>query len=241
MWYRNLMLDGDRFFQLAEITYIMSNILLGREGTGAFPAKLAESAERKLRSLYRQLEGYIGRYPLFHTTLDPWRQRGEQGVVNRMIEASIPAEVGPMAAVAGAFADEILEAMPDCAEHLFVENGGDVALRSSREMSVMIHAGDGTFPPKVTILLPPGRWGIASSSGKWGHSFSMGTADMVTVVAARAAVADALATAIANRIKPDCDPEAIIAEVYPLSALRAVAVFWEGRLWYRGDFRLQFH
>jgi len=52
--------------------------------------------------------------------------------------------------------------------------------------------------------------GIATSSGAIGHSLSFGRADAVTVIAGSAAVADAVATRIANRIKTHADLEAAL-------------------------------
>ena len=237
MWYRNQLYRAGGLRKCSQITYKASNILLGQEGEGRLSPKILEKAQSELALLYNQVEAYIARFPAFHSTFEPWSFPATGNVVGNMIAAGNRAGVGPMAAVAGAFADGILNAVGANAGDLFVENGGDVALQCLRERSVLIYPGSVEFEAQVAIQLPPGRWGIASSSGKWGHSHSLGQADMVTVAADDAATADALATAIANRIVPGCDPEHIISTEFPR---HHVAVFWEGRFWYRGDLQVRF-
>lgn len=236
MWYRNQLNGTGGLQKCSQISYKASNILLGQEGEGMLSPKILEKAHSELAALYSQVEAYIARFPAFHSTLEPWSFPAIGGVVEKMIDAGNLAGVGPMAAVAGAFSDGILDVIWTSSGDLFVENGGDVALRCRRERSVLIYPGSNEFEAQVAIQIPPGRWGIASSSGKWGHSHSQGQADMVTVAANDAATADALATAIANRIVPGCDPEQVITTEFPR---HHVAVFWEGRFWYRGDLKIR--
>jgi ApbE superfamily uncharacterized protein (UPF0280 family) len=113
--------------------------------------------------------------------------------------------ITPMAAVAGAVADEVLAAMLAAAglERAYVNNGGDIALHLAPGTSFT--AGMVTRPeqPRLDAHLridsdsPTG--GIATS-GWSGRSFSLGIADAVTVTAATAAAADAAATMIANMV-----------------------------------------
>jgi ApbE superfamily uncharacterized protein (UPF0280 family) len=111
--------------------------------------------------------------------------------------------ITPMAAVAGAVADEVLAAMLAAAEldRAYVNNGGDIALHLAP--GACFTAGMVTRPdrPRLDAQLvieagAPTR-GIATS-GWSGRSFSLGIADAVTVTAASAAAADAAATMIAN-------------------------------------------
>jgi ApbE superfamily uncharacterized protein (UPF0280 family) len=113
--------------------------------------------------------------------------------------------VTPMAAVAGAVAEEALGAMT-CAAKLqraYVNNGGDIALflASGETLRVgMVDRPD--LPDMFGALLvaadQPVR-GIATSGWR-GRSFSLGIADAVTVLADSAAMADAAATIIANAV-----------------------------------------
>jgi len=108
-----------------------------------------------------------------------------------------------MAAVAGAIADFVGQGLTRFSPEVIVENGGDVYLHPTQERTVGLYAGAGN--PINTLLgilcRPRGRpWGVASSSGTLGRSLSFGKADLVVAMAETAALADAAATAIANRV-----------------------------------------
>ena len=110
--------------------------------------------------------------------------------------------VTPMAAVAGAVADEVLSAMLRAADlpRAYVNDGGDIAvhLAPGERLDVGIaHAPDGPAPFGRVAL--EAAMGVATS-GRHGRSFSLGIADAVTVLAANAALADAAATLIAGAV-----------------------------------------
>jgi ApbE superfamily uncharacterized protein (UPF0280 family) len=113
--------------------------------------------------------------------------------------------ITPMAAVAGAVADEILANMVAAAEiaRAYVNDGGDIALHlTAGEKFVvgMVERPDraSLFGTTTLDCSQPVR-GIATSGWR-GRSFSQGMADAVTVLADRAATADAAATIIANAV-----------------------------------------
>ncbi|MDJ0628074.1 MAG: UPF0280 family protein [Rhodobacter sp.] len=124
-------------------------------------------------------------------------------VGRRMVAAVAPfaAEfVTPMAAVAGAVADEILAeilTVPGIRK-AYVNNGGDVAvhLRDDEVFRATIAAS----PPATIILSADAPVRGIATSGWQGRSQSMGIADSVTVLAGDAAMADAAATLIANAV-----------------------------------------
>lgn len=113
--------------------------------------------------------------------------------------------ITPMAAVAGAIAEEILAAMAAAAElhRAFVNNGGDIALHLAPGTSYRIGLVDRPDRPSLfaeaSLAAAHQLRGIATSGWR-GRSFSLGIADAVTVLAAGAADADAAATIIANAV-----------------------------------------
>ncbi len=144
-------------------------------------------------------------------------------VARRMLAACTPfAERGffvtPMAAVAGAVADELMAAMRAAAPGMrkaFVNDGGDIAVWVAPGEAVTLGVAD-----RVTIdgTLHISAWdavGGVATSGRHGRSFSLGIADAVTVLADDAAAADAAATLIANAV--DLDSPAVARA--PASAL----------------------
>lgn len=113
-----------------------------------------------------------------------------------------PAFITPMAAVAGAVADEICAALAlggDLARG-YVNNGGDIALHLApgQTITVAIAARAG-LPDRVAIAHADPVRGLATSGWR-GRSWSLGVADAVTALARTAAEADAAATLIANAV-----------------------------------------
>lgn len=121
--------------------------------------------------------------------------------------------VTPMAAVAGAVADEVLEAMLNeakntdpCLEEIqrmYVNNGGDIAFwlnaGESFSIGVVDNPGIPELNARVSLAYESPVRGIATSGWR-GRSQSLGIADAVTVLAGSAAIADAAATLIANDV-----------------------------------------
>ncbi|MGB3502756.1 MAG: UPF0280 family protein [Mesorhizobium sp.] len=113
--------------------------------------------------------------------------------------------ITPMAAVAGAVADEMLAALVAgrTLSKAYVNNGGDIALHlgEGEEFALAI-AGTGGGERLAVRHGGPVR-GVATSGWR-GRSFSLGIADAVTVLAADGATADAAATMIANAVDLPC-------------------------------------
>jgi uncharacterized protein len=130
-------------------------------------------------------------------------------IAKRMVAAVAPycmrTFITPMAAVAGAVAEEILTSMTSAAalSRAYVNNGGDIALHlapGERFIVGMVERPDHlSLVGKVELHSTHPARGIATSGWR-GRSFSLGIADAVTVLADRAAMADAAATIIANAV-----------------------------------------
>lgn len=136
----------------------------------------------------------------------------EGAVARRMTRAVAPYAadvfVTPMAAVAGAVADEIRATIDGAGEfdRVHVNNGGDIAVSLRGEARIRVGLVQDTEAPDVhdTVDLGAGDGiGGIATSGRHGRSFSLGVADAVTVLAADAAGADAAATLIANAVDID--------------------------------------
>ncbi len=153
------------------------------------------------------LDSFIQTHPDFLTALTPWREDSPApDLVAEMIDASRLTGVGPMAAVAGALAERVGRDLLAFSDEVVVENGGDVFLSVRDPVTVGVDAG--RSPLSRRLGLQVAAWesplAICTSSGTIGHSLSYGEADAVCVVARQGALADAAATALANRIaRPD--------------------------------------
>lgn len=113
--------------------------------------------------------------------------------------------ITPMAAVAGAVAEQVLAVMVEAAtlRRAIVNNGGDIAIHLAAGESVCAGVvGDLSLPrmdATIEIASADPVRGIATSGWR-GRSLSLGIADSVTVLARSASMADAAATMIANAV-----------------------------------------
>ena len=130
-------------------------------------------------------------------------------IARRMLAAVRPYAsqifITPMAAVAGAVAEEILEVMTAAAKlsRAYVNDGGDIALHlapGEKFVVGMVERPDrASLFGTTTIESGDPIRGIATSGWR-GRSFSLGIADAVTVLADTAAMADAAATVVGNTV-----------------------------------------
>ncbi len=113
--------------------------------------------------------------------------------------------ITPMAAVAGAVADEVCAAMSAIQGlgRIYVNNGGDAALHlapgACLDIGIVARPDRPAIVAKARIGAADGVRGVATSGWR-GRSFSLGIADAVTVFAQSGAAADAAATVIANAV-----------------------------------------
>jgi ApbE superfamily uncharacterized protein (UPF0280 family) len=168
------------------------------------PKKVEQEALDLVHQYRNQLENYITGHPVFLTSLVPLdRDPLAPPIVKQMLQASRTAEVGPMAAVAGAMAEFVGKGLLDQGvDEVIVENGGDIFIKRHRQCISAIFAGQSPLSQKVGIKIAKEIMplGVCTSSGSVGHSLSLGQADSVTVVAASTPLADAAATRIGNEV-----------------------------------------
>jgi len=171
-------------------------------------SRLADEALESIRQARTQIEKHIQRYPDFATSLRPLPEPEKcLALVREMYQAGQQAGTGPMAAVAGAVAAYVGQQLLIRSSQVIVENGGDIFLATQVARVVAIEAGSSKFSGQIGLAISAGvRLGVCTSSGTVGHSVSRGQADAAVVVAPNAALADAVATATANRIQgpQDC-------------------------------------
>lgn len=145
----------------------------------------------------------------FRDSLVPLYVNSNDIMIQQMIDASIKANVGPMAAIAGTISEYIVKELSSkgitC--EIIVENGGDIFINSKIDRKVMVFAGKSVFSNKLGIILRKELMpiGICTSAGTIGHSKSFGKADAVVVISKDNALADAMATSIGNIVKSEND------------------------------------
>lgn len=196
------------------------DLVIGAEGERAAVAAAHEAAWLRFVEVLPELVAELGvlRQPVGeHCAL--------QGpIARRMWQACHPyraAYITPMAAVAGAVAQEIIAAYErPGVSRAWVNNGGDIALHLASGASV--HVGLVADVARVSQSTRDGGLGLdgnftvahdmpvrgIATSGWRGRSFSLGIADSVTVLAGTGAEADAAATVIANAVNVN-DPRIV--------------------------------
>jgi ApbE superfamily uncharacterized protein (UPF0280 family) len=173
-------------------------------------ARAYDQAKRRFIGMLDELVAELGR--LRAPVARPrWYPTGP--VAQRMAAAAWPHRanfVTPMAAVAGAVADEILASLTvgRTLDRAYVNDGGDIAFHLSPGEQLTVGLVGDYHLPAIDATCALGFHsairGIASSGWK-GRSFSLGIADSVTVLASNAAAADVAATLIANAVNVE-DP-----------------------------------
>ncbi|MBN2333509.1 MAG: UPF0280 family protein [Deltaproteobacteria bacterium] len=222
-WYRQL--DGPG--SLASFTVAMGETdLLVR----AADAGLQRLVSERVIVYRRQIEAFLADYPEVRMQLHPFVPSTElllPPVVKEMLAAGHQAGVGPMAAVAGAIAERVGRDLLPYSPTVMVENGGDIFLAGKSSYTLGIFAGASPFAGKLAIRLSrplPFAAGVCSSSATIGHSLSFGSADLVTIYADSTAAADALATAMGNRVHHKDDLQPVVNEALRHAGVHGVVI-----------------
>ena len=213
---RRLLSDGRWHFQHGPI-----DIVLQLAGETQACADAIENTWQRFERILPELVSELTwlRQPMSklhgHVFTHPVAQRMHRAAAQAAF-ASLDGFITPMAAVAGAVAQELLPCVSQPGvDKAFVNNGGDIALHLQPEENWPV--GVVTDLPKALSglqtheLVIDGAFVIDSympvrgiaTSGWQGRSFSLGIADSVTVLAATAAQADVAATLIANAVNID--------------------------------------
>ncbi|MDE2093905.1 MAG: UPF0280 family protein [Burkholderiales bacterium] len=189
------------------------DLVIGAEGDAAALAAGHAAAWARFETVLDELVAELRtlRLPLDR---DAHRCPLQGAIACRMWRACRPYRsqfITPMAAVAGAVAQELIGAYErEGIRRAWVNNGGDIALHLAPGASVKVGlcadlarvdfaAGAPPLDADFEIHASTPVRGIATSGWR-GRSFSLGIADSVTVLARSAARADAAATVIANAV-----------------------------------------
>lgn len=155
------------------------------------------------------LETYIDKNRIFRDSFEPLNIKTNKRIIKLMIQVSEQCKVGPMATVAGALADLMMENMKKKekdfipARIALVENGGEIAIDSEENINIGLYAGENPLNLNIGFLIKKedNPLGMGTSSATVGHAISLGEADAVTIFAPNATLADGAATYVANLVK----------------------------------------
>lgn len=180
--------------------------------------------------------------PEFLTSFAPLGE--PEGEINPLLacmyRAARAADVGPMAAVAGAVAQYVAEELASLSPEVTVENGGDIYIMGASDALVGIHAGRSPFSGKIAIEIAGTDLplSVCTSSATVGPSISLGCADAATIIAKDGALADAAASALGNRIKAPEDVEAALSHAMAIEGVEGALAIIGDRLGCMGNIRI---
>ncbi|HET6518951.1 MAG TPA: UPF0280 family protein [Geminicoccaceae bacterium] len=172
------------------------------------PAEVRRAYRRAVERFQDVLETLVAELPVLRAAVTDGGVHVRGPVARRMAEAVWPHRatfITPMAAVAGAVADELLAAMvaDRTLTRAYVNDGGDIAFHLAPGQSLRAGLVNDQDAPAIDAGVElthamPAR-GLATSGWR-GRSHSLGIADAATVLARTAAAADAAATLVANAV-----------------------------------------
>lgn len=194
-----------------------------------------------VRGLREGLEAYIAANPRFAESHVPVPVSPDApDIAKAMALAADVAGVGPMAAVAGAFAEAVARGLEAESPEVVVENGGDLYIIGRHERMVLLGAGDSPLSERVGIVVSGDMLPLAvcTSSGKVGPSVSYGSAHAVTVLARGGALADAAASSIGNLVHGPDDIAAGLARAGEIPGVIGAVVIVDDTIGAVGSVRL---
>lgn len=230
-------------FTYTEINYLETDLLIGIDkGSDVKIDTLKIETESFIKTLRKEIDTFIGSHPEFMSSLVPLNYPDETipKPVKRLLKAGKLAQTGPMAGIAGLFAEEtgrFLTGNYDVNE-IVVENGGDVFTIINSALKIIIHAGSSPLSERMIIELQPGEWGICSSSGTIGHSLSLGKADALTVLALDTVLADCMATSLANKVISENDINPVLELAADFRGLEGVLIIKDEKAGVVGNIKL---
>ncbi|MGE5197962.1 MAG: UPF0280 family protein [Deltaproteobacteria bacterium] len=193
-----------------------------------------EFIQERIRTYRRQIEIYISKDRRFLTSLKPIAvELKTTPIIREMSRAARKANVGPMAAVAGAIAQFLgKDLLRKGYKEIIIENGGDIFLVTRKIRKVAIYSGTSLFWKSLKLKIRPQDTplGICTSSGKVGHSLSFGSAESVVILSKNASLADAVATATGNLVNSKADLQKAIAFACSIKGVCAAVIIFKNSL-----------
>lgn len=237
-FYRNLSCNG----RLSSFTVkVKESDLWIAVSSDAYRVEMVKEVEEALWQRRLQIEAYLAAHPDFKNSLEPsFSLEGAPKLIGVMARAGNRAGVGPMAAVAGALAEDVGKLLLREAPEVIVENGGDLFIKVEETVKVGIYAGRSDLSGRLALRIDPEKTplGVCSSSGTVGPSLSFGHADVAMVLSPAVALADAVATGLGNRVAGPEDFTAALEYTRAIDEVRGALVICAGKIAAWGEIEL---
>lgn len=199
-------------------------------------------AERFIKKYRLEIQKYIKYRPKFKESMEPLElDTEERGIIKEMFHCSNLADVGPMASVAGAIAEFVGRDLLDLSQEVIVENGGDIFIKTDVERKIGIFAGKSPLNGKIFIKIKSKDTplGICTSSGTVEQTFSFGKADACVIISKSTTLADAVATAICNKVKKSKDIRPALKFAHSIGGVKGALIILGKDFGAIGDIELE--
>lgn len=209
-----------------------------------YKPEIKDFAYKQMKELRDNMDAYIERDKKYASALLPYMPAHQApGIFYAMSTVSLKTGIGPMSAVAGAFAEFVGKSIM-CnfdIDEIVVENGGDIYLDIKKDLTMSVFAGKSPLSEKIGVDIPASYspCGVCTSAGKVGPSLSFGQADAVMVVCKDIKLADSWATAIGNKIKCADDINDIVNEHIGIEEIQSLIVVCDDKLGIGGELELK--
>lgn len=210
--------------------------------SSAFDAGMAARVEKMVWKQRHLLEAYLSEHPAVTEALEPCLVEAiAPDILRNMVKAANMAGVGPMAAVAGAFAEAVGLYLLESSPEVIVENGGDIFIKAVDPVRVGIFSGGSPLSGKLALQIDPEKTplGICTSSGTVGPSLSFGCADAAVAISHSTPLADAVATAMGNLVRGPGDLESALEYALKVKGVIGALLICGHKIAARGDIELK--
>jgi ApbE superfamily uncharacterized protein (UPF0280 family) len=231
--YRGLVSSGEKYHW--HFIFRHSDLLISAD------TDVGSGIEKILTEIYSKLEYVIEHDRKFKDSLLPVRVKSfYPAEIKRMCLLSSEFSVGPMAAVAGLVNDFIAEKLQDFCRSLIIENGGDVFIRSDRDIRTGLFIKNPFFKDRIVLKIDKKYLpcGLCSSSGTFGHSLSLGKCDLAVVMSDSATSADAAATAVANSVSNEEDVQKSLEHFSTFDSIKGLVIVKDKKIGIWGNLEL---
>lgn len=235
-------MDNKRFKSFVA-KHLETNLWIGINPE-SYKANLPSFCLNTIKLHRKLLDDFIRSDETFRTSLVPLPYNYlAPEIAREMYISSQNSDTGPMASVAGAFADmlgtEIIKQYNP--KELIIENGGDIFIFAEKDMRVAVFAGNSPLSEKIGILIPKEITpiGICTSSAKVGPSLSLGVSDATMIVCKNAALADGFATKFGNMIQSESDVLPVLEKIKKVPEIISAIIVCNDKFGIAGKLKLE--
>jgi len=239
--YRNQF--SSKRFRSFVVNYKETDLWIGID-PASFREGMKDVAHAKVVQLRSEMEGYLLKDPVFGKTFESYQaEPNAPEIVRWMAEAANRAGVGPMASVAGAFAEMVGRHLMQQFEiqELVVENGGDIFLKIERNLLMSVYAGSSPLSEKIGIEIQASEspLGVCTSAGTVGPSVSLGKTDATMIICRNTALADAFATGFGNLVQVPEDVQRVTQQTEQFPEILSAVIICHDKIGIRGQFEMK--